>query len=733
MNNMASNFPRFSSWREKPRFGEPAHGYMATLVGEEGHNSARVYAAEIEINGRNIVLEEILDELLKLPLSDEHRASIVRWTPVWNGNFHMLGEHSLRRRQVSFYDRRFCRACLAESAHHRSWWDIVSFQVCPLHATYIESRTRSGERIRWWWPSFESAPDGEYLPKPMDRKDDQGFEHYLLCRLGVLSGTPRPLLDSAPLHEVIDVCEGFGRFVQNPCSNTTPRASPSDARAGFEFLNGTGEDLEEAIREWLEENVPEALRKAGLKNGIGWFANVSLHNFSRASIWSEIRGALLRAFARAGRIGRQHMEDEALPHHELTIKEVAKVIGADVRGLRAISRHIGLTHASPAAADRAYLTRDKVDILHAAVKELLPITEVAALLGCSQVCARGLVEAGAMRGLNGTRMFGTEGHGLAVLRPEVEALLARIQSVPVGDVRGLAHKLPYLARMTNKTAAALVLEVLDGRVAVTRADRRSPGISAWRFDAATSNNPYRRQSQETDLRAVEATVISGFQMAALAAIAEAGIVKSETRGGRVFFNRKSFNEFHARFANAKLFQAQLGCGDHRLEHRLRELKIKRHYPEVRERNNIYIVERTELERVLGSTAVEALDPAIWTSLRDEMTRVCPSWILPPTTGGAVVKAYLATRTTFVEMEVVKDTVVIRKKFRKAAPREWKVFVEKQQRIRSEWTAFKWSHASACDGVTAEFTVGSVDDVEVASAALRGFYGHYRNPKKMPTG
>jgi hypothetical protein len=85
------------------------------------------------------------------------------------------------------------------------------------------------------------------------------------------------------------------------------------------------------------------------------------------------------------------------------------------------------------------------------------------------------------------------------------------------------------------------------------------------------------------------------------------------------------------------------------------------------------------------------------------------------------------------MEVVKDTVVIRKKFRKAAPREWKVFVEKQQRIRSEWTAFKWSHASACDGVTAEFTVGSVDDVEVASAALRGFYGHYRNPKKMPTG
>jgi len=46
----------FSSWRAKPSLGEPAHGYFSQLVGESRHVSSRVYANEMDINGRHIVM-----------------------------------------------------------------------------------------------------------------------------------------------------------------------------------------------------------------------------------------------------------------------------------------------------------------------------------------------------------------------------------------------------------------------------------------------------------------------------------------------------------------------------------------------------------------------------------------------------------------------------------------------------------------------------------------------------
>lgn len=57
--NAMHPLPRFSTWETKPAPGEPGHGYFARLVRDEAHTSARVYANEIEIDGRNVVLKDI--------------------------------------------------------------------------------------------------------------------------------------------------------------------------------------------------------------------------------------------------------------------------------------------------------------------------------------------------------------------------------------------------------------------------------------------------------------------------------------------------------------------------------------------------------------------------------------------------------------------------------------------------------------------------------------------------
>ncbi|RWY70045.1 TniQ family protein [Rhizobium sp. WSM1325] len=250
--------------------------------------SARVYANEMEINGRNIVMQELLDELLRLPLAEEHKESLIRWTPIWNGTFHRLAGETLRKRQLSFINRRFCRGCLGEAAYHRVWWDIVEFNVCPFHAEPLEDKTIKGDTIKWWYPSFQTAPDGDVLRRHIPQlHEPDDFEWYLVSRFGCVECYERPLLDPAPLHEVIDLCGAVGRILANPWARVAPEPGREDCRVGFHALSGSLEDLERAFVTWLETNVPEKERRRGILHGYGWFQRRGDSNFLEAALWPQ--------------------------------------------------------------------------------------------------------------------------------------------------------------------------------------------------------------------------------------------------------------------------------------------------------------------------------------------------------------------------------------------------------------------------------------------------------------
>lgn len=714
----------FASWRTKPGEGEPAHGYFARLTGEGFQASARVHANELEINGRNIVLKEILTELLALPLADDRKQSLSRWTPIWNGRFHCLSGETLRKRQMSFYDRRFCRACLAEEPYHRAWWDILDFRVCPFHSIEIEQKTSAGVTIKWWFPYADTAPDGEYLPRHLPRiEEPEGFEWYVLSRLGLANAVERPVLDSAPLHAVIKTCAMVGRLVSNPWTSSTPRSNPEDCRRGFEALRGPFADVEAAFVRWLEKNVSQDIRNQGIEAGFGWF--------KRKALWPDVDLAARRAFARIGRMGRQGVT-MGLPHAEFTIKEAAAMLDADVRGLRRIAQQAGLVPKDPSAASRGFLNKERMDELHAVVRDLISVKEASHRLGCSQNCVRELARRGAMTSFNQTRLFGAKGHGLALRGFEVDELAQRIRDVPCTDGTGQVHRIGYLARQLASTDAKIVEAVLSGTMTVCRTDRRRKGISAWLFTAADFKKPFRRQVTDNEIRKIEAAELMGYQPEVVTVLVNASLIKTrEGEDGRIYLDRSSFEDFHARYVNAKLYLDQLDCKAEHIEARLQELGIKRRHARLPTRNQVYIVERKSLAKALGSLAYNTEDPPIWTRFREELASVCPSFVLPMSMGGRDVKAHTATRATYVELLVDGQDLIVRKTFRTLAHREWAVFVANQWQIRDEWAIFTWSKKNARQSVTAEFRVRTEWDVAAAAVALKKLYMHFRNPRKLP--
>ena len=208
----------FSNWSLKPLPGESARGYFLRLVANEGHYSATVYGNEVGINGRSLFPEEILDTLLRLPIGDDPKAALRRFTPQTDGAYHVLGGQRLRQRQMAFNGRRFCRACLAEKPYHRAWWDIFAFKTCPEHGTPIEDVDASGQPIGWWWADIASDTNGNPLARWAPSQADhhsRTLETFILERLDVVPHTSWPLLNGYHLYEVIEACEYLGMWLGN--------------------------------------------------------------------------------------------------------------------------------------------------------------------------------------------------------------------------------------------------------------------------------------------------------------------------------------------------------------------------------------------------------------------------------------------------------------------------------------------------------------------------------------
>ncbi|WFS02368.1 TniQ family protein [Rhizobium tumorigenes] len=731
MDNLNHRPRAFPSWQVKPAIGTSALGYFAQLAAEQEHSSARVYATEVEMNGRSPDMAEMLGELLRLPIAETYKESLRKWTPLYSEGLWRLAGETFSRNDISYLNRRFCRGCLAEGRYHRVWWDIVSFRVCPFHGVAIEDHDREGRPVRWWRPSFDISPSGEQLAIRKDRcEDSQSFEWYLLQRLGFVDGAPRPLLDDAPFHEVIDVCNELGRLLANPWRGRSPSILPEHTRRGFEALRGTDADLELEVRNWLVEMVPLDKRKRGISNGYGWFTREGDKAYVRSSLWPAVDMALRRAFAQEGRIGRQAAGVADLPHREITIKEAAVHFEIDVRGLRELARQLGVLPATFSYEERAFLTHDKVATLASVVNDMIPVKSAAVVLGCAQHVVREIVASGTLRGFQRTGLYGHAGHGLALLKSEVEALKAKAENVAVSGKRGLTHDLAYVVRITAETSFGIIAEVLDGRREIVSRDRRRRGFASWRFPAVIGTKTFRRQARDGQIRAAEAAVRSGLPIDAITALSKAGVIATLFANGRSLLDEKSFLDFNQRYVDARLYEDRLGCKPLDLGATLTRMGIARCFADVPFRwDSLHLVERAAIEKALDVREVSPATDPLWELFKEQVSMQCPSFVLPEQLPEKSFRSHLATRTTYVVIERVDAGFVVGKAFSEKSPREWRVFSMNSGAIVSGMGGFKWTR-DAIGGREASCRVSKPEDVGIAVSGMTVLYDHFKNPRKF---
>ena len=202
--------------RRSPMFGEPAHGWLVAHVAQNKGYSVRQYAESLGFNGRALHPPELLYWMKSLDLRDFDLAEAA--TPIFQGNDVIIMGQSMRRKQWSIDRRRFCPACLAESPHHRTWWDIAPFRHCPFHGLDLVSSDDDGCEVPWWWPSFETSPNLKPIHRygvPTTGGLPMILETYILMRLGVVEkDRDFPVLDRFPtLGEVFKLIERLGSIL----------------------------------------------------------------------------------------------------------------------------------------------------------------------------------------------------------------------------------------------------------------------------------------------------------------------------------------------------------------------------------------------------------------------------------------------------------------------------------------------------------------------------------------
>jgi hypothetical protein len=463
----------FSKWNIELGEGEPAYGYFARLVANEDHTSARVYANEVGLKGRNLVPEELLSAINCLPLSQEQVAKLEQWTPIREGNFYRFGSETARLKHVSFTTRRWCRSCLAEAAHHRVWWDFTCYEGCPKHHEKLVSQTDLGEVIRWYWPFFDLGPKGDSLVAG-DRQEvdiEPRLEKFIEDRL---LGRQQAVLEGVSLYHVIDASEFLGRFLTS---------GEGFYQIGFDALTMPEGDLRELLRLRILEVIPAELRKKGVFAALGHLAYDRSAN-EEGSLRPWIEQLLLQAFAQVGRIGRKLERGIEIERREFTLIEAAGKLDVTPRALSRFAKHFGIGYTPRKAAHS--FSKEDVEVLQAKINELISLPETVALTGVPAHEFRFLERAGLIKGHTGM-VRGAK--GTRYLKSDVEKMVAKALA-NVWDEAGEMVTLWTYARQRQLPQGEVITKVVKGELVPRGMDGQATGFRRMMFGVDNSKREW---------------------------------------------------------------------------------------------------------------------------------------------------------------------------------------------------------------------------------------------------
>lgn len=703
----------FSSWHKKPSFGEPAHRYFNRLVGEEGFASARSYARSIGIETRSLLSEDLVAAVMNLPLPEDAKLSLERWTVKRKGSFYHLAGQRLRVRQLELGRRRFCRGCLAEMQSHRAWWEIVSFRKCPFHGVELEDRYGAGSYIDWTWPHYGHAPNGESLATRLpDFEGLDTYEHYILKRLGCVDSQPRPLLDKMALYEVVDLCSTIGRLLANPWQIAAPD-SDSFHQVGFRALAGSMEDLIDAHERWLIENAAEAL-SSGLDHGFGWCRRGGRGKQLLHSAWKLADRAQKQAFSRHARV-TYLPGGEGLEFEYLTLRALTKEIGIDIRHLRTFLRKTGL-----APTDMRFSDED-ADRVRAAYGRLLSQKEVSFIVGCRPRMVGNLVR-------HGHLPFQTTNRGGEFLIDpnDAKALAAKLANLPTSGAPGKQVTPWTYAQKMGIAETAVVNSLMDGSLIPAAIDPKRVGFVACRLNIAPPAKVVRQHAKRGEMTLGHTARFLGLAQPHVSKLADAGILKIVRRevGMNRFVDADQAVAFGQRYVDAFWYRKEMRSGENHIREALAKLGVETHFDDIlgsRGGPPGNIVERDRIHAALGLAPVAATLQAKWEQFRAIMDVDCPAFQLPGILPPSEVTFSNSTGLTRFVVVIVGQEIVVRKAFSPRALREWKWLLENKAEVYRTLSILNLRKKSGADVVEGSCVLDTVETMRALAKAMADYH------------
>ncbi|WP_165823724.1 TniQ family protein [Metarhizobium album] len=713
----ASMYLPFSNWSVKPCHGEPAHGYFLRLVANEGHYSASVYANEIGLNGRRLTPEEALGTLLKLPINEDNKDTLRRFSPIADGAYYDLGGQRLRQRQMSFTTRRFCRACLADAPHHRVWWDILAFRKCPEHGTVIEDVDVAGQPIGWWWADITSDTSGNplaaYAPSQADWHA-RSLEALIVERLTASPTTSWTLLGQYQLFEVIEACEYLGMWLGNDRTRMIPADPMEKLAVGMSALEGSRDDLVAAMHAWFIEMVPSQVRRDGKMESMGWAWN-AWPKLPGTEIGNMLNQASNEAFEPIGKMGKKRFRETGDFYAERALSALAIELDIRMEALVPLARHLAVI---PLSAEPWELDSAQADALRRAIADLIPSSEVTGILGLETWEWQNLVGSGRLVS------FGHFALGRMFIRSEVEGFVKEVlDKVPVRDVESVS--LRSFGRRKGLSVDAVLIQALDGKIATVRA-ASCADLRAIRVVAESR----RRLNSRSVVHAPEVEVVTMAEAAAMvqlnhgtvSRLVELGALERAAGG---VLRRESVLGFHRRFASAQIYRSTLGCMNFEVEDELSAIGVSTCFGL---RNSSAVVERSAARRALGISCdpddARVASSDLWEKFRAIAIKRCPMFTLPPTITEVGAKLRTATRKVVVDVSVDGVTGAISLGFDlhpTLTSRRWKIFEKRETEIREALGCMEWKASEDGAGWRLSWVVSDCGDLGSAADALSGMH------------
>lgn len=673
---------------------EPAHGLFARVARGIGQTRFANIAVQMGIDGRYVRPAQCLDVMLRHDL--DRPDHLISNTPVVEEDRVTLRGHVFSRSRWSLVHRRYCPACLGESPHHRSWWDLTFVATCPFHGLTLGGDGKDGTRAFWSSTVLENSEDRTVATSGVSRLPERPriLESYVLGRMDYAPRLDAPLLDAHGLEDTVEAVQRVGLALAGGARTEVPEIDRDfDGsvvnRVGFEALGSNHDHLVEVLAAMATTSplLPVDERKeAGATQLFGWLFDAC--QMSSNPILQRVRTAMIGVAVATGRVRRSRsLVSGTETFGRLTLKQVAVELGMTRRPTAELAAWVLPDFDRSSLGLRVLLSHDDLALLREARDTALDRPGLAKHLGLETKDLKVLEAEGLIRtcmGIAGRRRVGHR-----FLKAEADQLVDGIAIVPTSgpEVPFRVH-----AKATGISTGRLAVKVARGEISPSGRSVSGQGFVSLMFPATgipvtaavVSTDRRRVRLVDGGLSNAEVAARLDFSLPTVAYLLAAGFLEPHqarvNQTGKPRICERSVDAFDREHVAAKTLAMRLGCHPSEASARLAGMGIRSVLGEVDYKTINAVVRRSDLPDHLQVPEPDDTNAVFWAELRKAVQAHCGTFKLPPRPkpGGTVV--WNGKRTLAVKIEIEPTLRLTVECDRKTSPRRYRAAVERREEL-----------------------------------------------------